>query len=78
MDFVIGKNVEKVIPEAADTLNRVLFSEGDGENADVDTGELCIVDESLVRCADVDVAILTPYELLRFILMSEKGQRILV
>ena len=75
-DLAIRRNVEKGIPEEAATLNRVLFSEGEGEDPDVDIGKWCIVDESLVRYADVDVAILTPYELLCFILMRGKGQRI--
>ena len=79
-DLAIRRNVEKAIPEAAATLNRVLFSEGEGEDASVDIGEWCIVNGFLVRYADVnvDAAILTPHELLRFILMSGKGQHIVV
>lgn len=81
-DLTIRRNIKKVILEAAATLNRVIFSEGEGDDADVDIGEWCNVDGQLVRYADIDVdalgspAILTAHKLLRFILLSAKGQHI--
>ena len=82
-DLAIRRNVEKAIPEAAATFNRIIFGDEEGEDADVTIGDWCIVNAQLVRYADINPddapggpAILTPHELLRFILLSAKGQRI--
>ena len=81
-DTSIRRNIKKVIPEAAATLNRAIFNEDDLDDDEVYIREWCVVDGHLVKYADVtidaldEVEILSPYELLRFILRSGKGQLI--
>ena len=81
-DIKIRRNIEKAIPEAAATLNRAIFNEDDADDGEVYIAEWCVVDGKLVKYAEAPidaldvVAILTPHELLRFILLSGKGQAI--
>ena len=81
-DANVRRNIEKAIPEASATLNRTIFNEDDPDDGEVYIGEWCIVDRQLVKYADVPidtlgtVHILSPHDLLRFILLSGKGQHI--
>lgn len=80
-DRNVWRNIEKVVPQAIAELNRQIFyGEDEDEVGDVDLGNWVMIDGKLTRHDTIDpidgvtLDILTPHELLKYLLLQAKGE----
>ena len=83
-DREIWRSIEKAVPEAMAELNRLIFSGEDESQGELDVGDWVVQGDTLTKLEDARLQegevphILSAHELLKFILMSAKGEKTVV